>query len=211
MCIRDRSEEGHADVVSMLLAKQGVDVNQAKNNGVTPLYMASLQGHSEVVSMLLAGVILHGICYDFFFVTGQIYVDKAAPKEIRGSAQGLLVLVTLGAGMFIGAIVAGRIKGTYTSDTADWQAIWMWPAGMAAVVFVLFGLLFRDPPEEATQVEPTGLWKAEAEEETETAPTGDDPGGGEQASTEEDATAADTGEEEANDDEDDPVMPIAGE
>ena len=85
--------------------------------------------------------------------------------------------------MFIGAIVAGRIKGTYTSDTADWQAIWMWPAGMAAVVFVLFGLLFRDPPEEATQVEPTGLWEAEA----------------------------DTGEEEANDDEDGPVMPIAGE
>jgi len=147
---------------------------------------AADQAH-PVVSMLLAGVILHGICYDFFFVTGQIYVDKAAPKEIRGSAQGLLVLVTLGAGMFIGAIVAGRIKGTYTSDTADWQAIWMWPAGMAAVVFVLFGLLFRDPP------------GAEEEE------SGDE--------GVEETTEAETGKTEAEEESDEPppVMPIGGE
>ena len=93
---------------------------------------------SPVTSMLLAGVILHGICYDFFFVTGQIYVDKAAPKEIRGSAQGFLVLVTLGAGMFIGAMVAGWIKAENTiDDVADWKTIWMWPAAMAAVVLVL--------------------------------------------------------------------------
>ena len=156
---------------------------------------------SPVTVMLLAGVILHGICYDFFFVTGQIYVDKVAPKEIRGSAQGFLVLVTLGAGMFIGAQVAGEIKAENTiDDIADWKTIWMWPAGMAAVVLVLFGLLFRDPPVE------------DGAESTEAAPLEDDPGGGEQASTEEDATAADTGEEEANDDETPPpIMPIAGE
>ncbi len=59
--------------------------------------------------MMLTGIALHGICYDFFFVTGQIYVDKVAPKEIRASAQGFLVLVTLGVGMFIGAQVAGNI------------------------------------------------------------------------------------------------------
>ena len=108
--------------------------------------------------MLLSGVILHGICYDFFFVTGQIYVDKIAPKEIRGAAQGFLVLVTLGAGMFIGAVVAGKIKAKHTSgDLADWETIWMWPAGMAAVVLVLFGILFRDPPkDDATQQEDPG-------------------------------------------------------
>ena len=153
-----------------------------------------------VVWMLLAGVILHGICYDFFFVTGQIYVDKAAPKEIRGSAQGLLVLVTLGAGMFIGAIVAGWIKGAYTSDDGfDWQTIWMWPAGMAAVVLVLFGLLFRDPPkEDDTAGEASDDAPGEAEESSS---EGDEP----------ETTEPETDKEEADEDEASPVMPIEGE
>ncbi|HBO51512.1 MAG TPA: hypothetical protein DD471_05975, partial [Planctomycetes bacterium] len=108
------------------------------------------------------------------------------------------------AGMFIGAQVAGWIKAENTIDTvADWKTIWMWPAAMAAVVLVIFGLLFRDPPVD------------DGAESTETAPIEDDPGGAEQASTEEDAPAAtDTGKEEANDGEDEPpppIMPIAGE
>ncbi|MFC1757806.1 MFS transporter [Planctomycetota bacterium] len=70
--------------------------------------------------MVLAGVVLHGICYDFFFVTGQIYTDKVAPAAIRGQAQGLLVLFTLGLGMLIGAQIAGRIETNYTA--ADAQA-----------------------------------------------------------------------------------------
>jgi hypothetical protein len=67
-----------------------------------------------VVWMLLTGVILHGICYDFFFVTGQIYTDKVAPREIRSQAQGLLVLCTLGFGMLIGAQLAGRVEVMFT-------------------------------------------------------------------------------------------------
>lgn len=71
---------------------------------------------SEVVWMIIGGIVLHGICYDFFFVTGQIYTDKVAPKEIRGQAQGMLVLFTLGLGMFIGAQVAGKIEGAHTTS-----------------------------------------------------------------------------------------------
>ncbi|WP_166829794.1 nucleoside permease [Thalassoroseus pseudoceratinae] len=71
-----------------------------------------------MISLMLIGIVLHGICYDFFFVTGQIYTDKAAPKEIRGQAQGMLVLFTLGIGMFIGAWIAGVVEGTFTPPEA---------------------------------------------------------------------------------------------
>ena len=64
--------------------------------------------------MIVLGIVLHGICYDFFFVTGQIYTDKKAPQALRAQAQGLLVMLTLGLGMFIGAIVAGRIEKQHT-------------------------------------------------------------------------------------------------
>ncbi|NOT62832.1 MAG: MFS transporter [Acidobacteria bacterium] len=69
---------------------------------------------AQVRWMIIGGILLHGICYDFFFVTGQIYTDQAAPKEIRAQAQGLLVLFTLGLGMAIGANVAGRIEAQHT-------------------------------------------------------------------------------------------------
>ena len=77
----------------------------------------------QVAWMILLGVALHGICYDFFFVTGQIYTDKVANKKIRGQAQGMLVLFTLGFGMLIGAQVAGRVESHYTPrETAHLQA-----------------------------------------------------------------------------------------
>ena len=70
----------------------------------------------EVRWMIITGIVLHGICYDFFFVTGQIYTDKAAAKPIRAQAQGLLVFFTLGLGMFIGAQIAGKVEGQHTPD-----------------------------------------------------------------------------------------------
>jgi len=94
--------------------------------------------------MLYLGIVVHGICYDFFFVTGQIYVDRRAPGDLRAAAQGFIAFVTLGAGMYIGAEASGRVVQAYTSGGAhDWTSIWLVPAAMAAVVLVLFALLFQ--------------------------------------------------------------------
>ena len=98
--------------------------------------------------IIVIGILLHGVCYDFFFVTGQIYVDKKSTPAVRGQAQGFLVLVTYGIGMLIGAQVAGnvfnRFLGGAASLTLDqWSNFWMLPAGFAAVVLLLFGVLFR--------------------------------------------------------------------
>ncbi|HEX9488429.1 MAG TPA: MFS transporter, partial [Gemmatimonadales bacterium] len=100
--------------------------------------------------LIAIGILLHGVCYDFFFVTGQIYVDKKSTPAVRGQAQGFLVLVTYGIGMLIGAQVAGnvynRILGGATSLTLDqWPSFWVLPAGFAAVVLILFAALFRPP------------------------------------------------------------------
>ncbi len=101
---------------------------------------AGLSGDPAMM-MILGGILLHGICYDFFFVTGFIYVDQRAPKEIRSQAQGFLVLVTQGLGLGIGAQVFGQITKSYGSD---WKTIWTIPAVAAAVVLVIFLIGFRD-------------------------------------------------------------------
>ena len=81
---------------------------------VTRYALFSFGAPNQISWMILVGIVLHGICYDFFFVTGQIYTDQAAPKQIRAQAQGLLVLFTLGLGMFIGAQVAGQVEAQHT-------------------------------------------------------------------------------------------------
>ncbi|HET7293569.1 MAG TPA: nucleoside permease [Vicinamibacteria bacterium] len=102
-----------------------------------------------LVFMYYAGILLHGICYDFFFVTGQIYVEKTAPKSIQASAQGFITLITYGVGMLIGNWVAGPVVDRHARTVAgavlhDWPSIWLWPAVMASVVIVLFAALFRE-------------------------------------------------------------------
>jgi len=99
----------------------------------------------EGLWMLLLGIALHGVCYDFFFVAGQVYTDARAGERFKASAQGLLTLATYGLGMLIGFAVAGQITDRHAQDGVHaWQSVWLFPAGLAFVVFVLFLLLFRD-------------------------------------------------------------------
>ena len=100
--------------------------------------------------MIMGGIVLHGICYDFFFVAGQIYVDKVSTPAIRGQAQGFLVLMTYGIGMFIGAQISGWLhNGIVTSTGAEglvqWQMFWGGPALLAAVILLVFMIMFRPP------------------------------------------------------------------
>ena len=109
-------------------------------------YFAFAQGNADGLFWLIfAGILLHGVCYDFFFVAGQIYTDERAGPRIRGAAQGFLNFLTNGVGYFIGAFVSGHVVGAHaTSPTQhDWPAIWLVPALGAAAIFVIFAVAFR--------------------------------------------------------------------
>jgi len=109
-------------------------------------YVLFAYGNSgELVAFLVAGIVLHGVCYDFFFVSGQIYTDGKAGESIKSSAQGLITLATYGVGMLIGFWVAGAVSDHYaTAGLHDWRSIWLFPAVFSAGVLLAFLLTFRE-------------------------------------------------------------------
>jgi nucleoside transporter len=111
--------------------------------------MFSMGAPSGAASMILVGIALHGICYDFFFVTGQIYVDRKSGPEIRSQAQGFFVFATYGVGMLIGAQVAGALynhflAGGTSLSPEQWKDFWLVPSIFALLVLIYFGLQFND-------------------------------------------------------------------
>ncbi len=114
-------------------------------------YLCFAYGNVDArVWMLWAGILLHGICYDFFFVTGQIYIDRKAPAALRASAQGLITFITYGLGMLVGSWLSGAIVSHYAlpgvqgSITYNWNAIWLFSAGASVLVLIVFLLTFND-------------------------------------------------------------------
>ncbi|MET1007746.1 MAG: nucleoside permease [Propionibacteriaceae bacterium] len=112
--------------------------------------------------MIIIGLLLHGICYDFFFVAGQIFTDRFAGVGLRSSAQGMITLATYGVGLLIGSLISGPIVDAFVTDGGHlWTRIWLIPAAIAAVVLVMFWLLFREEdavtPGEGESVEADGI------------------------------------------------------
>lgn len=101
---------------------------------------------NELFFMLVIGIALHGICYDFFFVSGQIYTDSKAGEKYKSAAQGLITLATYGIGMLIGFWIAGKITDAYLLEDGAhlWETIWIYPAGFAFLVMLIFSLLFKN-------------------------------------------------------------------
>lgn len=102
---------------------------------------------AEQAWMLTLAIILHGICYDFFFVTGQLYTDHVAPRHLRASAQGLIALLTYGAGMYVGNMAFPQVADAFAKnpDVFPWQPFWISFAAMASVIMIGFAIAFRDP------------------------------------------------------------------
>ncbi|QHT69840.1 nucleoside permease [Rhodocytophaga rosea] len=116
-------------------------------------YLLFAYGNNETaVWMFYGGILLHGICYDFFFLMGQIYVDNKAPVHLKSAAQGMITLATYGIGMLIGTWLSGKVVDAYSVTTNEvvshqWQQIWMVPAFLSVGVLILFALFFREKEE----------------------------------------------------------------
>jgi hypothetical protein len=147
MTLGQMSEIGFMLLMPVLLVRLGIKGMMLSGMAAWTLrYLLFGWGDAgSLVWMLYLGILLHGICYDFFFVTGQIYVDQQADLRIRGAAQGFIAFVTLGVGMYIGAWASGEVVAAYALPGGghDWKSIWMVPAAGAAVVLILFAVFFR--------------------------------------------------------------------
>ena len=102
--------------------------------------------------LVFTAILLHGVCYDFLFIAGQLYVDDEANERMRGAAQGFIAFILWGVGNFVGSTLAGKSQSAHTlaqpqgTIAHDWHSIWIWPAWGAAAVLIVFLIFFRDPP-----------------------------------------------------------------
>ena len=114
------------------------------------LLMGSVNSLVAQTSMIFAAILLHGVCYDFLFIAGQLYVDDEANERIRGAAQGFIAFILWGVGNFVGSTLAGKAQAAYTLDSSigsiahDWRSIWTFPAWGAVAVLIVFLVFFRD-------------------------------------------------------------------
>jgi nucleoside transporter len=106
-------------------------------------------------TLIFSAILLHGVCYDFLFIAGQLYVDSESNARNRGAAQGFIAFILWGVGAFVGTNIAGRVQGAHAIDPPtgsiahDWAGIWLQPAWMAAVVLIVFLIFFREPTAKA--------------------------------------------------------------
>jgi nucleoside transporter len=119
------------------------------------LLAGSAAGSGMAMVLILTAILLHGVCYDFLFIAGQLYVDEEANERIRGAAQGFIAFILWGVGAFVGTWLAGRVMDSHKlavpqgSIAHDWQGIWMTPAWLAVGVMVVFLVFFRNPAKKA--------------------------------------------------------------
>ena len=114
------------------------------------------------ITLIYAAILVHGVCYDFLFIAGQLYVDNEANERMRGACQGFIAFILWGIGAFVGTMLAGKVLGMHTIKDADglvtghdWQTIWLTPAWLALGVMVVCFLFFRDPPKQPADVLPS--------------------------------------------------------
>ena len=115
--------------------------------------LASSVNQVEMGTLLIfAAILLHGVCYDFLFIAGQLYVDDEANERMRGAAQGFIAFILWGVGNFVGSTLAGLSQKHYTLTVPhgaiahDWYGIWIYPAWGAATVLLIFLIFFHEPP-----------------------------------------------------------------